>query len=319
MAYSLLLIGVGQLGIRYLQGLMHSKLTLHITIVDPSVNALVLAESIWAEVGGGKSSHTVRFATIVPLDLCYVDLVMVVTNSKDRADLIAKVASQIKVSYWVIEKVLAQSGIQIDLINTHVAKSKGAWVNTPRRTMTWHKLLKNEFSKSRLLTASYFGGMWGLACNSIHFIDLVSWWTGEQLISINAEGLDKSWFDSKRAGYMEVCGKLVANFSGASSLVLESRNDVMDNLLRVEMDSGDVWDVNENNGVAISSNGNHILGRIEFQSQLSGRLVDEILIRGQCDLPTLKESVDMHAVFLEAMLKHWNLSQKRNDVCVPIT
>lgn len=69
----------------------------------------------------------------------------------------------------------------------------------------------------------------------------------------------------------------------------------------------------------IITNGDHIDGRFEFQSQLSGRLVDDILLRGQCDLPSLEESAAMHAIFLQAMLKHWNLSQNRNDDCVPIT
>ena len=27
--------------------------------------------------------------------------------------------------------------------------------------------------------------LWGLACNSIHFLDLLDWWTGEKIVSIN--------------------------------------------------------------------------------------------------------------------------------------
>ena len=54
------------------------------------------------------------------------------------------------------------------------------------------------------------GGNWGLACNAIHFIDLVSGGLGEFII-IDNSGLE-AWF-SVREGFYEVTGKLVANYS----------------------------------------------------------------------------------------------------------
>ena len=48
-------------------------------------------------------------------------------------------------------------------------------------------------------------------------------------------------------------------------------------------------------------------------------MVTKILTRGICELTTLKQSLEQHQIFLEAMLAHWNFSNNLNDRIVPIT
>ena len=319
MAFRLLLVGAGQLGSRYLQGFAKSSVNLKITVVDTSTSALKTARSRWVETGGELSHHQVQFADAVPSELKYIDLLLVVTSAKGRAALIEKLASQIEVRFWVLEKVLAQSVNELAVITRVTSRSRGVWVNTPRRMMSWHQALKDAFAFRSPIKFTYSGGLWGLACNGVHFLDLISWWTGEKLESIDTSSLDSFWCKSKRAGYFEVTGKLIAQYSGGRTLILEARNSVEVNALRIDLADGTVWTVDEANGIAISSGGERIHGCIEFQSLLTARLVDKILLRGHCDLPTLRESAAIHSVFLEVMLKHWNFSQNRNDIYVPIT
>lgn len=317
--FKVLVVGAGQLGSRYLQGLIDSESVLEITVVDTSPDSLEIAKSRWIEAGGERCHHRITWANDIPSELGRTDLVLVVTNAKGRAELVKQIASQMSVQYWVLEKVLAQSVGELEIIAQATAQSNGAWVNTSRRMMVWHQSLKKAFESKGPVKASYAANLWGLACNSIHFLDLISWWMGEKLDSIDPSSLDPNWFESERAGYFEVTGKLVAHFSEGSTLTLESRDQAKIQLLEIDLADGTTWRIDEVNGVAFSSNGDHIDGHIEFQSQLSGRLVDDILLRGKCELPSLKESAAMHAIFLQAMLKQWNLSQKRNDDCVPIT
>ena len=319
MPFSILLLGAGQLGSRYLQGIARSGASLNITVVDPSVSSLETARSRWAEAVGDQCQHEVRWVESVPRELNRIDLALVVTSAKGRATLVDRIAAQIEVRYWVLEKVLAQSVGELELIARATSDSHGAWVNTSRRMMYWHQALKDTFASRVPIKSSYSGGLWGLACNSIHFLDLICWWTGEELESIDTSGLDSVWFESKRAGYFEVTGKLIAQYSHGTTLTLEARDSAETQPLKVVLADGSVWTVDEANGTARSSAGEKIDGCFEFQSQLTARLVDDILSRGQCDLPTLDESAAMHSVFLTAMLKHWNLSQNRNDIFVPIT
>lgn len=319
MSYSLLIVGAGQLGSRYLQGLVRSESALRITVVDLSSERLKTAKLRWIEAGGEKSAHEVRWLESIPLDLQRVDLTLVVTSSKGRANLIERIAKTIEVRYWVLEKVLTQSSDELRAIQSVLAGCEKAWVNTPRRMMNWYRSLKEALASFGPLKVLYSEGFRGLACNSIHFIDLVAWWSGEKLVNIDTNGLDQYWRESKRLGYFEITGELVAHYSRGTSLRLGSKDGSEESPIRVELCNGIVWKIDERAGVALSSHGERIDGCLEFQSQISGQLVDRILQSGQSALPSFDESSAMHAVFLDAMLAHWNLSQKRNDVCVPIT
>ncbi len=315
----ILLVGAGQLGSRYLQGLIMSKFNLEITVVDTSLNSLETAKLRWNETGGEDSVHQVRWLESLPLDPLSVDVAIIATSAKGRSSVVERIAGTIEVRYWVLEKMLTQSHKELLVIHSAIAGCTGVWVNIPRRMMAWHQSLKEAFSGKGSLKVSFSAGLWGLACNSIHFIDLVAWWSGETLVSIDTKGLDHCWRESKRSGYFEITGVLFAYFSGGTSLRLSSKEEAETQPIQVVLNSGLLWNVDETAGIAHSSCGERIDGSIEFQSQLSGRLLDDILHQGNCDLPLLDESSSMHAIFLDAMLAHWNLSQKRNDDIVPIT
>lgn len=317
--YNVFLVGAGQLGSRYLQGLAKSELQLQIRVVDTSETALARSHQRWLEAGGSQSKSQIELKTTIGSLNSPVDLVIVSTPAGGRAALMSSLARNTSASYWVIEKVLAQSSEELEEIYEATAVAKGCWVNTPRRLMTWHKELKSVFSYNGPIRVSKDGGLWGLACNAIHFIDLVSWWSDEGLAAIDTSGLDAEWIPSKRVGYFEVTGTLVAHYSGGSELIMRSKVSASNDLLKVNIANGDRWLIDETNGSAQSSSGIHINGRLEYQSELTAPMVTEILTNGTCGLPTLKESSAQHAIFLDAMLNHWNRSRNSNDRKVPIT
>lgn len=319
MPYSLLLVGAGQLGSRYLQGMVSAKCQLEIAVIDPSSSALETAKSRWVEAGGEHCHHRIRWENDIPPELETIDLALVVTSAKGRAELVQKIASQMAVRFWVLEKVLAQSVGELEIITRATVRAHGVWVNLPRRMMTWHQSLRQKFVSNGPMQISYSSGYPELAGNAIHFIDLVAWWCNEKLLSINTNGLSRVWFESKRAGNYEVCGEIVVFFSNGTVFTHREIGGLNSNELVLKNNTGETWIIREEDGFACGPNNEIITGGLELQSILSGRLVDDILLHGQCDLPSLEESAALHSVFLKAMLKHWNLSNKRNDACVPIT
>ena len=158
-----------------------------------------------------------------------------------------------------------------------------------------------------------------MACNSIHFIDLVSWWTGEDLISIDVSKLEKNWFRSKRDGYFEITGEIKANFSNGSELILKSLNHLNDEYIKVYLPNKNEILINEHEGLATSSDGQKLTGKIELQSNVTTPLIKKLILKNKCSLPTLKFSSKQHKIFIESMLYHWNNCQKLNDTKVPIT
>ena len=316
---NILLVGAGQLGSRYLQGLSTVKLDLFITVVDPSDLSLNKAKKRWFEAEGDESQHTIRWCKVLPQDLVLIDLAIISTSARGRADLVKKISSTVSVRYWVLEKVLAQSKKELDIINAATIDSKGTWVNMVRRVINWHQQLKFNFYEKGPLKVRKTGGLWGLACNTIHFIDLISWWTGESLLSVDTSRLDRNWLKSKRLGYFEVIGELLIKFSGGTELILQSQPIATEDMLYVEVLNKDIWKIDELNCVAFKSKKEVFKGEFKLQSEITGPIVKKILTNGTCELTTLKKSSDQHKIFLEAMLAHWNFSNKLNDKVVPIT
>ena len=316
---NVLVVGAGQIGSRHLQGLVSVRLNLNIIVVDISNFSLDLAKLRWGEAGGNQSHHKIDWCKKIPGDIKNIDLAIVTTSSLGRATLVEQLVLSVNVNYWVFEKVLAQSRQELELIEYATSNAKNAWVNTPRRLMTWYQKLKIEFNNKGSLKIKKSGGLWGLACNSIHYIDLVNWWTGESLFSVNTRNLDKIWLKSKRLGYFEVSGELLIKFSGGTQLILQSYPNKVKDIIHIVLNDKKNWIINEQEGVAYKSKKEILSGKVELQSEMTGRMVTKILIEGTCNLPHLKESSKQHAIFLDAMLSHWNTCNKSNDKAVPIT
>lgn len=317
--FTVLLIGAGQIGSRHLQGLAKVDNKINIIVVEPTLEAVKGAKHLWMEAGGDKSKHRIEWISGLGKKKLDVDLVIVATSSFGRASLIKEIASRENPKYWVIEKVLAQSKEEIDQIKSDTKKAKGAWVNIARRVDEWHKKIKSNFSNKGPLRVTKSGNLWGLACNTIHFIDLVAWWTGEALVSIDIKDLKPTWFEGKRVGYFEIEGEMIANFSNGTELVLQSYPDKLENIIKVELLNKEVWAIDEDTGIASTSTGTILKGRIQYQSELTGPMVDKIIEFSKCELPSVKESSEQHKIFLDVMLQHWNESQSLNDKRIPIT
>jgi len=324
--FSIVLIGMGQLGSRYLQGLVKIEDEIKIIAVDPVSQAREVSLERWLEVGGDKSKHKIEWVSDLNNQKSNINLAIIATTSLGRASLIEDVALKVNPQYWIIEKMLAKSSQDLNLIKIVTKKAKGAWVNIPRRLMTWHQQLKSRFYSQGPLRVTKTAGLWGMATNAIHFIDLVAWWTGESLLSINSEGLDQKWFESKRLDYFEVTGELIAKFSGGTELVLRSSYEQTENNststageLKVETSKKDIWIINEYKNTASSSKGEFLNGLIEYQSELTKPMVAKIILTGTCELPTISESSEQHEIFLNTMLDHWNCFKKSNSKEVPIT
>jgi len=319
MSYNVAIIGVGSLGARYVQGLASARMKLRIYAVDPSVDAILACAELWQRAGGNESNNTISFHSAIDHLPRSLDLTIVATSSYGRAEIISRIAGTANVTYWIIEKVLAQSEEELYKILEVTSGALGRWVNTPMRQMRWFRDIKNILGDKALVMCSKTGGDWGLACNSIHYIDLFSWLSGEELISIDTTELGPTWMQAKRKGYFEVRGSLRLRYSGGLEAVLISDEEKLQSLIELDSGQGGLIVIDEKSGRAETNDGRCMRGQLELQSQLTAPLVSLLLADGVCELPSLAESVRQHSLFLDAMLKHWNKSNGYNQKRVPIT
>jgi hypothetical protein len=314
----ILISGAGQLGTRYLQGLARSGRSLEIHVQDIREESLSRAVQAWNDVRcTAPSSHASFHGSLesVPRKL---DIAIVATTADVRPTAAGLIARHAIVRYWILEKVLAQNEWGLDELQSHARNAAEAWVNTPRRIMPWHQSIRSYLTPGRPVNLEVRGAQWGLACNAIHFLDLVAWWTGETLQEVSTGRLCTPWVESKRQGFMEVSGTLEARFSGGSRAALTADETGMPVTLALD-DGRHEWQISEAAGLAKRSDGLQIPGSLPYQSALTGPLVESILERGWCDLPTLQESAQLHRVFVRAMHLHWQHAGHPSSSAVPIT
>ncbi len=327
---TVLISGVGQLGSRYLQGLIACSNRLRVFIQDPDAAARAIAIRRWDDAGGASSLHVVSAHEEIADIPQNLDLAIVATTAAVRPIVVEQVANRAAVRMWILEKVLAQNSDGLDRIQDAVGMQSAAWVNTWARTTPWYQRIRGNRPHSPV-RCSVEGGSWGLACNAVHFLDLISWWSGETLVDVNAKGLDHKWLPGKRPGNFEVSGVLVATYSGGSVCRLsaglpdnasELAGSVNPDFLQIEGESS-AWMIVEpfasETGLARSSDGSEISGRIELQSERTTGLVNHLLDNGTADLPDLAVSIVQHRLFLDAMLDRWRESHETRDDLVPIT
>ena len=319
MRYRVAIVGAGQLGSRYLQGMVNCKLPLDVIVIDPNKESLIQAQKRWNEVDTVDNIHSVEFLkSHKDLNNKLVDIVIVSTNSTGRADLIVELSNQMKIRYWVIEKVLAQSIDELNLISDKLQNYPGVWINTPRRMIKWYQEIIALTPDRSPITCMVNGKDWGLACNAIHFLDLVAWWSGEKIVSIQTDQLDLQWHKAKRNGYWEIFGTLSALYSNGSMLTLNSTSDDMAYQVSVKTE-GMGWSIQELDGIATRSDGKEFPGKLEYQSEITGRLIELILNTGSCEIPALEDSICLHMKLLGVLLDDWNLKMPGKCTKLPIT
>lgn len=319
MHFEIAIIGAGQIGGRHLQAcaLLHHA---NIHVVDPSSASIEMAHQRFKEVKGSGNVEVNYWNQIKDLPSS-VDVCIVATNSAIRRDVIQRVLAHCKVEYFILEKVLFQRiedyTFISDLFECHSVK---AWVNCPRRIFDVYTDIKNNINGPLSMFVS--GNEWGLASNGIHFIDLFQYLCNSRDdITIHSEALNNIVYESKRPGFEEYKGTITVQ-AGENTLNLSCFEGEYKLPSIVIYSHDKSWLVVESNPsyvVNLSDNNAELIRQpfdIPFQSRLTNILVEQIMQKGSCALPSYEESMAIHIAFLDALIaKHASITKHAVDTC----
>lgn len=322
-----LIIGAGQLGSRHLQGMLKSDMQLQtVYVIDPSEDSLNISRVRANEV---EHNHQLIFQqdwNDLPATL---DVVIIATNSNVREKVIAQLLKNYRVKYLILEKVLFSDIESYNRVHYLLKNSSvKTYVNHPRRMFQSYKDLKKSIGDTFVGSFQLTGGDWGLGCNGLHFVDLFEFIAGSQVNSIDADWIDNKLLESKRKGFVEFTGTIKGRLNNGSTFHVTS--------LAGESSSSTIAIFNAENRYIIQEGGSPAIYNIcknnlfslqktpfsvEFQSNLTTRLIDNLLENGFCLLPTFEEAKHTHKLFIEALLKRYNKSAKAEDdnKTLPIT
>ena len=203
--FKILIVGIGNIGLRYTQGFFNSKHNISLSLYDISSKQIDKTQLFLKKSIPKQYKNIYFYKTFSEIKGSF-DLAVIATNAKNRYEIVEKINSKMKIKHWVLEKILEQSPERCTQIIDTIRNNDLAWVNLPRRQMKFYRKLKKQFSNKNIKKIKIIGGNWGLACNSIHFMDLIEFLSDDIIENLKFFTNDKFWFPSKREGFYEING-----------------------------------------------------------------------------------------------------------------
>jgi len=326
MRKNILLIGAGNIGSRHLQALKKVRLPLNIKVVDPSKTNLKVAEERWQTTSKSKTIHQIEFLNTPPINnKNKIDLAIIATSSDTRAEIIKNLIKNHKVKNLLLEKILFHKKEDYKTINQLLIKQKiKAWVNCPRRAMSWYQKLANQLHGQPFFSHISLGSF-GLISNTIHYLDYFSSITKDNNFLINTSGLNKKLINSKRLKFKELTGTIQIIFNNKSSITVTSHHKNNSPILIYIYTSKNCFLINETTGqhyFALASQNwkfKKTTSHLIKQSQLTNKIVEKILHSRSCELTSFTKSVTIHLNFLEPILNYINHSCQKKYKYYPFT
>jgi len=319
------IIGAGQLGSRHLQGVAKSIIKIDVEVVEPFENTRKLAEERYYEVDNRDNIKSIKFLESINQLSDSLDLVIIATGADVRFKVIKELLESKKVKNLVLEKVLFQKIDEYyEIEKLLLLKNVNCWVNHPRRMFPTYKKLKDLLADSQQISYNFQGGDWGLACNSLHFIDHLAFLVDSTDVQINTQYLDNQIYTSKRNGFIEFNGLLNGKI-GNHTFSLYSNSVYSPSVFTIVSDNF-VANIDESVGridLKLRKNNwkTEILEEkiVYYQSELTNKIISDILIDEKSLLPTYRKSMDLHIPFISSLLGHMNkINNKEHKIC-PIT
>ena len=324
---SIAIIGAGQLGSRHLQGLKRINRKINVAVVEPNFAAVETAKNRFNAMPGESLVQNVDYLTDIRQLSQHIDVAIIATNADIRRDVVEQMLEETDVDKLILEKVAFQSVVDFEsVLECLRRKHARAWINCTRRMYPIYKALKDKLAHESRISFHVGGKNWGMACNSIHHIDLFSYLTGDASIELDGSGMDREIYRGKRGGFVEFGGYLTGRSSRADSISLAdykadkgvsiSLHIVCDNaeFLIHEMD-GVVTHAEKKNAWEVRKE----TVKIPFQSELTHLAVQKLLDQGTSELTPAEESFKLHKPMLETFNRHLEKFSKKTYQKCPIT
>ena len=311
--WRVLLVGCGELGSRHLQAVARLAGVRDLDVVDPRAEALNVGRSRLAEVPDRAEDIVVRWHTTLEEATPGADLCIVATQAQGRCQLVKRIAHELGIRSFLIEKLIGQSVDEIEDLLAHV-KTAGlsVWVNCKTRTYAIHQQIKSCLQPGDPIQMSVIGGNHGLANNGVHAADLFAFYDGAESIE-PAEAVINPIVHRTKRGQCDLSGTLIGRTIHGSRFVLSYAGDhdqqelisvvtahhrwLIDHFQRWMMESertsGWVW-----RSVPFTE---HTL-----VSHMTKTFAHDILTTGHCTLPLLETAATAHRFILGVLQPHFS-------------
>ncbi len=209
----ILIAGLGNIGKRYLEGILKINFPLDIHIYDINKE---LTEKFIKEINGTNNKsklHNVKFFDFSKKYSKKIDLLIVSTTSDVRYEILNLFISRFQIKNVILEKIVFKNKNEY-LETSKISNLTKIYLNQGLRYNPDYNAIKDKIDSSKKVDLVVKGSNWGLACNSVHILDYFM----DITKSFNVSFIDTSSLivkESKRNGFVEFVGTIKGmNYKG---------------------------------------------------------------------------------------------------------
>lgn len=315
--YNVVIIGVGALGKRHLQSIMHSKYEMKIYCIDLYEHALdgFLDEN-------KSENKEVFFSTSMDIVPNEVDFALLAMSSNGRREMFERLIERATVKYVVFEKVLFQRVEDYYAVEEQLQEHNiKAWVNCGRRMQEFWIDLKKEIDTADTFEYHVAGGRWRMASNTIHMLDAIAYLAGCDDIKLLDLNLKNEIIESKRQGYKEFFGTVSGKCGKCDAFSLSCYDTDLPRIIDITTPICR-YRINETIGECLKTtiDGKDVKTNftVKLQSQLTETYIESLFETGTLALASFEESMKIHLSLIEPLIDFFVRNGMEERLC-PIT
>ena len=310
----ILLVGFGKVGFRYLEGILKTKYRLEIHLLEKDLKRKKIIDNIKTYPEKNIIFH--QKSKTLPKSFF---LTILSTRADIRVLILKKLSKTIKTKNWILEKPLCQNLKDLNYIQKFFINRKG-WVNLNRYSNKYFKKLKKDIYKFKINKMKVSGYNWGIGCNGLHYIQYISKLFQKQKLQFKSLRTDR-WYETKRKGIWDIYGVLKMSLEGKLDLILENRFHH-----KIKKTTILTFYKNKKEKIVLDEKSlfykkNNLKNKISIPavSKDITKILIELINKNNCFLPKISDAIEIHKIFVSALLTSWRTIKSKNAIKVPIS
>lgn len=307
---NILIVGSGGIGMRHTESLLKSSKVKEIAILEKNYEQIKKTKFFLKNKNKKKIKITFysEISKLVKLKKFFF-LVILSTTADVRKQIFLKLISNVKVKNWILEKPIGQSLNDLKIYKKY-SKLNTIWVNNHRRYQPIYINLKKFLSKeSEKYNLKIFSKKLGLGCNFSHWIDLSNWLQNSKPEKIISNKFTK-WIPSKRKKFKEIVGSFTLRHINKKLLEVSSDVEFEKKILLGESLNNNFFCVDESKSLLIYKDKIFFYKRL-YQSDITQKVLNDLINKDKCNLPSLSESILHHEVFFKEIIFNFMKKNKK--------
>lgn len=303
----IIIIGTGNIGKRHLQAISNLHAEHEVLCYDIFLQSL---DSIapFCEKNNiliKKLACTADFSNV----LDHVDsttVIIVATTAKGRKDILEKIIKR-KPLAIIAEKPVCQTIDEYEsLLELNKEHAVPIYVNFSRHVCPDYQAIYNKMiGKEQIYFSANFSNI-GFGCNGIHLLELATWLLSANDYEIITSKVT-SIYKSKRKGFHDFSGKLTLKINGVHSCTITIMDGKTVDFIEVVCEDT-LYKIFEtvNKKIVVEAGSGLIVQnfRLEFCSEITGKVVSDIVHGRVPKLPQIKDTYLAHKILFDFMKRH---------------